>query len=70
VANVLQAIDKANGYVFGGLTRGNESIFGVAARADHGRDVVKRIQEEYIDYPEWFRNVNIQENETTFTEKK
>jgi len=30
VAHLLSIIDKANGYVFGGLTRGNESIMGVA----------------------------------------
>ncbi|RKP10081.1 GPN-loop GTPase [Thamnocephalis sphaerospora] len=52
VANVMQAIDKANGCVFGGLEMGNESIFSVAARADHGEQEVKRVQDRYIDHQE------------------
>ncbi|KAI8051648.1 hypothetical protein BDF22DRAFT_754383 [Syncephalis plumigaleata] len=49
VANVVQAVDKANGYVFGGLELANESIFEVAARVDHGADIVERMQAQYID---------------------
>ncbi|KAI9596669.1 GPN-loop GTPase [Syncephalis fuscata] len=62
VANVVQAVDKANGYVFGGLELANESIFEVAARADHGQDIVERMQEQYIDNKEWFRNAEIKEH--------
>jgi hypothetical protein len=32
VADLLKVIDKSNGYVFGGLTAGNESIMAVAAQ--------------------------------------
>jgi hypothetical protein len=65
VANVVQAVDKANGYVFGGLELANESIFEVAARADHGQDEVGRIQEQYIDHKEWSRTAEIRENMPT-----
>lgn len=30
VYNLLKAIDKSNGYVYGGLTQGNENIMTVA----------------------------------------
>ena len=57
MAALLQAVDKANGYVFGGLEAGNESIFEVATRADHGRSEVQRIQDRYVDHRAWFRDM-------------
>lgn len=50
VLHVVRAIDKANGYVFGGLETSNESIFEIADRWDawdrHARDT----EEKYL-YP-------------------
>lgn len=35
---LLKIVDKSNGYVFGGLTQGNESIFAVADTFEWERD--------------------------------
>ncbi len=32
VADLLKVIDKSNGFIFGGLTAGNESIMAIAAQ--------------------------------------
>ncbi|CAG8496697.1 6152_t:CDS:2 [Ambispora leptoticha] len=49
VLNLIQAIDKANGYVFGGLTQGNESIMQAAMRADLSYNV-SDVQERWLDH--------------------
>ena len=47
--HVIRAVDKANGYVFGGLDSANDSIFGTADRWEawdrHNRDV----EEKYLN---------------------
>ncbi|CAG8435841.1 5997_t:CDS:2 [Ambispora gerdemannii] len=49
VWNLIQAIDKANGYVFGGLTQGNESIMQAAMRAELFYNV-SDVQERWLDH--------------------
>lgn len=46
VAKVVRVIDKANGYVFGGLTPGNEAMLQVADR-DGFLENVDREREDY-----------------------
>ncbi|PVV01231.1 hypothetical protein BB560_004360 [Smittium megazygosporum] len=47
VFNLLKEIDKANGYIFGGLTAGNESIF-MAANATDLLSETREAQEKYF----------------------
>ena len=47
VFRVLKVVDKANGYVFGGLERGNESIFETANRVQDDSFVMD-VAERYI----------------------
>jgi hypothetical protein len=55
---LVQVIDKANGYVFGGLTEGNESIMLTAMGANTTTlsDILE-VQERWLnnreDYNEW-----------------
>ncbi|KAF9339670.1 GPN-loop GTPase 2 [Linnemannia elongata] len=50
VTKVVRAIDKASGYVFGGLEEANESIFMTAMRAGSEWDSsVHDVQERYIE---------------------
>lgn len=50
VTKVVRAIDKASGYVFGGLEESNESIFMTAMRAgSEWESSVHDVQERYID---------------------
>ena len=46
---LMKTIDKANGYIFGGLEQGNDSLFEIAANTDV--DLLKdlEIQEKYIE---------------------
>eukprot|EP01097_Dermamoeba_algensis_P003765 TRINITY_DN2571_c0_g1_i2.p1 TRINITY_DN2571_c0_g1~~TRINITY_DN2571_c0_g1_i2.p1 ORF type:complete len:312 (-),score=46.12 TRINITY_DN2571_c0_g1_i2:168-1103(-) len=46
---VLRTIDKSNGYVYGGLTSGNEMIFTVADSDAFSHAKVDDIQEKYFD---------------------
>ena len=62
--NLVHVIDKANGYVFGGLTEGNESIMLAAMGANTSTlsDILE-VQERWLDhkeiYDEWeFRQRN------------
>ena len=55
---ILKAIDKANGYVFGGLYKGNESIFELANRVDLFEHYQKNQQEKYFN-----QDMNIFEND-------
>jgi len=50
VTRVVRAIDKAGGYVFGGLEAANESIFMAAMRtASEWENVVQDVQERYVE---------------------
>lgn len=50
VTRVVRAIDKAGGYVFGGLEESNESIFMTAMRTgSEWDDVVQDVQERYLE---------------------
>ncbi|RKO90802.1 hypothetical protein BDK51DRAFT_35791 [Blyttiomyces helicus] len=48
VLALARAVDKANGYVFGGLEEGNESIFETAVGAGAWDDDVRDVQERYL----------------------
>ncbi|TPX47656.1 hypothetical protein SeLEV6574_g02541 [Synchytrium endobioticum] len=48
VLRIVQAVDKANGFVFGGLTTGNESIFETATTIGSGMQEILDIQERYL----------------------
>jgi GTPase SAR1 family protein len=48
VLHVVRAIDKANGYVFGGLERSNESIFEIADRWEAWDRYNQEVEEKYI----------------------
>ncbi|KAG9290831.1 hypothetical protein G9A89_010980 [Geosiphon pyriformis] len=52
VMNLVGAIDKANGYIFGGLTQGNESIMLATANNDQTFYNVSDVQERWLDYKE------------------
>ena len=45
---VLQEIDKANGFVFGGLTAGNESIFETAMSSDNREEYLESMTQKYM----------------------
>ncbi|KAI9015999.1 GPN-loop GTPase [Hyaloraphidium curvatum] len=47
VLNLARAIDKANGYIFGGLDEANESIFATGIRPG-ALDDVSRVQDVYL----------------------
>ncbi|KAF9994212.1 GPN-loop GTPase 2 [Modicella reniformis] len=50
VTKVVRAIDKAGGYIFGGLEEANESIFMAAMRtASEWDNVVQDVQEMYLE---------------------
>ncbi|KAL1925704.1 uncharacterized protein VTP21DRAFT_587 [Calcarisporiella thermophila] len=55
IVKLLRAIDKAGGYIFGGLTQGNESIMAAAVQVGMSDDI-SRAQEKYIDFPELYRS--------------
>lgn len=48
VLNIIRAVDKSNGYIYGGLTQGNESLFDVAARVDAHEQTVRDAQDKYL----------------------
>jgi len=48
--NLVKAIDKSNGYIFGGLTRGNESIMSIAqGETDWDYNKSSAVQEKYFN---------------------
>ncbi|CAO3638193.1 unnamed protein product [Cunninghamella echinulata] len=49
MTKIQQVIDKAGGFVFGGLTEGNESIMLTAMQAGYHEDV-SDVQEKWIDH--------------------
>lgn len=50
MAKLQQVIDKAGGFVFGGLTEGNESIMLTAMRSGNWQhEDVRDVQEKWID---------------------
>eukprot|EP01094_Clydonella_sp_ATCC50884_P003729 TRINITY_DN12844_c0_g2_i1.p1 TRINITY_DN12844_c0_g2~~TRINITY_DN12844_c0_g2_i1.p1 ORF type:complete len:307 (+),score=104.31 TRINITY_DN12844_c0_g2_i1:77-997(+) len=51
--NLLKTIDKANGFVFGGLTEGNDSIMAVADSAGFEYFRVADIQDRYMNEDDW-----------------
>jgi hypothetical protein len=46
--HLTRAIDKANGYIFGGLESGNESIFQTADRWDAWDRYSREVEEKYL----------------------
>lgn len=48
VLHILRAVDKANGYVFNGLSVGNESIFKIAASLDYQEQQLRDVQDKYL----------------------
>jgi hypothetical protein len=50
MGTVLRVIDKANGYVFGGLEQGNESIMEIATRVGTGSlEDISVVEERYLN---------------------
>ncbi len=50
---LVHVIDKANGYVFGGLTEGNESIMLAAMGANTSiLSDISEVQERWLDHKE------------------
>jgi hypothetical protein len=47
--NVAKLIDKANGYVFGGLTEGNNSIMDTVASLQNLEGSERLVQEKYLE---------------------
>ncbi|CAG8509515.1 15950_t:CDS:2, partial [Acaulospora colombiana] len=50
VLKLVQAIDKANGYAFGGLTRGNESIMMTVIGGEPSYHEIMEVQERWLDH--------------------
>lgn len=51
---LLQAIDRAGGYAFGGAEGANDTVWQVAMREGLGRMSVQDVQERWVDYKdEW-----------------
>jgi hypothetical protein len=48
MAYALQEIDKANGYIFGGLTIGNESIMEAALSQQNADEYFTNIKDKYF----------------------
>lgn len=48
MAFVLQEIDKANGYIFGGLTAGNESILESAMTTRNETEYLENMADRYL----------------------
>lgn len=48
VLHAVRAIDKANGYIFGGLEQSNESIFATADRWDAWDRYTQEVAEKYL----------------------
>ncbi|KAJ3037217.1 GPN-loop GTPase 2 [Rhizophlyctis rosea] len=48
VINLARAIDKTNGYVYGGLEVGNESIFQTAERVGRWMEDFENVKEKYL----------------------
>lgn len=51
---LLQAIDRAGGYAFGGAEGANDTVWQVAMREGMGKMTVQDVQERWVDYrDEW-----------------
>lgn len=48
MAYALQEIDKANGFIFGGLTIGNESIMEAALSQQNADDYFAKVKDKYF----------------------
>jgi GPN-loop GTPase len=48
VLHIVRAVDKANGYIFGGLEKGNETIFQTANRWDAWDHYNREVEEKYL----------------------
>lgn len=48
MVQVLSEIDKANGYIFGALTRGNESVMEVAMSDARREHIIELVKERYL----------------------
>lgn len=48
MAFLMQEIDKANGFVFGGLTAGNESILGSAMTTTNREEYLESMEKKYM----------------------
>lgn len=49
---LLQAIDRAGGYAFGGAEGANDTVWQVAMREGLGRMTIQDVQERWVDYRE------------------
>lgn len=62
VLNLMKQIDRANGYVFGGLERGNDSIFQVISSIG-AFESISDVQDKYMahahDIPDITESTNI-----------
>ncbi|KAI8906426.1 GPN-loop GTPase [Gorgonomyces haynaldii] len=52
VIHVARTIDKANGYIYGGLDQGNESLFSVAEKFMDPDQYAREIAERFLDMEE------------------
>lgn len=58
---LLQAIDRAGGYAFGGAEGANDTVWQVAMREGLGRMSVQDVQERWVDYKdEWDEKERVQ----------
>ncbi len=62
ILHVVRAIDKANGFVFGGLDQGNESIFETADRWEAWDRYNHDVEEKYLKStdPEMFHDIDLE----------
>ncbi|RIA91308.1 hypothetical protein C1645_875527 [Glomus cerebriforme] len=70
VLKLVQIIDKANGYIFGGLTEGNESIMLTAMGANTTTlsDILE-VQEKWLDNREIYEEWEVKQQQTEQTQK-
>ncbi|RHZ74165.1 hypothetical protein Glove_227g149 [Diversispora epigaea] len=61
VMKLMQAIDKANGYIFGGLTQGNESIMMAAIGGNSTYCDIMDVQERWLDHKDLWDEFEQQE---------
>ncbi|CAG8432835.1 7323_t:CDS:2 [Diversispora eburnea] len=69
VMKLIQAIDKANGYIFGGLTQGNESIMMAAIGGNSTYCDIMDVQERWLDHKDlWDEFEQQEENQNQMNE--
>lgn len=66
----MQAIDKANGYIFGGLTQSNESIMMAAVGGNPTYRDVMDVQERWLDHKDLWDEWELQQQEKRMNEKQ